>query len=110
VGADVFPKGLSATSMRVEKGAEVNLAKAARSLLEALDRWTDELTGSLTPIRRAWRKRSAILGQAVRVREGGKTYIGVVEDLDPIEGLEVRLAAGPVRHFRGEHVEHLELA
>jgi len=110
VGADQFPKGLSATSMMAEKGAEVNLAKAARSLLEALDRWTDELTGSLRPIRRAWRERSAILGRTVRVREGGKTYAGVVEDLDPIEGLEVRLAAGPVRHFRGEHVEHLELA
>ena len=105
-----FPRGLSATSMMVEKGAEVNLAKAARSLLEALDRWTEELGGGLRSIRRAWRERSAILGQPVRVREGGKTYVGVVEDLDPIEGLEVRLAAGPVRHFRGEHVEHLELS
>ena len=61
-------------------------------------------------IKRAWRERSAILGKPVRVREGGRSFAGVVEGLDPIEGLEVRLAAGTVRHFRGEHVEHLELA
>ena len=110
VGMDEFPKGLNATSLMVENGAEVNLAKAARTLLESLDRWLSALSGNLRPIRRAWRERSAILGKPVRVREAGRTYIGVVEDLDPIEGLVVRLSAGPVRHFRGEHVEHLELA
>lgn len=110
VGMDEFPRGLSAMSLMVANGAEVNLVKAARALLEALDRWVVELDGGLKSIRRAWRERSAILGRPVRVREAGRTYEGVVEGLDPIEGLEVRLAAGPVRHFRGEHVERLELA
>ena len=110
VEKDEFPRGLNATSLKIERGAPVNLARAARSLLEALDRWVAELDGGLRAIRRAWRERSAILGKSVRVREAGRTYAGVVEGLDPIEGLEVRLAAGTVRHFRGEHVEHLELA
>jgi BirA family biotin operon repressor/biotin-[acetyl-CoA-carboxylase] ligase len=110
VSLDEFPRDLRATSLSVERGREVNLAQAARSLLEALDRWVGELEGGLRSIRRAWRERSAILGTSVRVPEGGRTDAGVVEGLDPIEGLEVRLAAGPVRHFRGEHVEHLELA
>jgi BirA family biotin operon repressor/biotin-[acetyl-CoA-carboxylase] ligase len=110
VGLDRFPEGLQATSLSAERGREVNLAQAARSLLEALDRWVGELDGGLRAIRRAWRERSAILGRPVRVREGGRTYAGVVEGIDPIEGLEVRLSAGPVRHFRGEHVEHLELS
>jgi len=105
-----FPKELNATSLSLLRGSEVNLAKAARSLLEALDRWVGELHGGLRSIKKAWRDRSAILGKPVRVREGGRSYSGVVEGLDPIEGLEVRLAAGPVRHFRGEHIERLELA
>jgi len=112
VAEDDFPRELKgrATSLQMERGAPVSVPRAARSLLEALDRWTAELDGGLRAIRRAWRERSAILGRAVRVREGGRSYSGVVEGLDPIEGLEVRLSAGPVRHFRGEHVEHLELA
>ncbi|HKS15692.1 MAG TPA: biotin--[acetyl-CoA-carboxylase] ligase [Planctomycetota bacterium] len=105
-----FPKELSATSLSLLRGSEVNLAKAAGALLEALDRWVGELHGGLRAIKKSWRERSAILGKPVRVREAGRSYSGVVEGLDPIEGLEVRLAAGPVRHFRGEHVEHLELA
>jgi BirA family biotin operon repressor/biotin-[acetyl-CoA-carboxylase] ligase len=109
VAAADFPPGLTATSLMVESGKPVNLAQAARALLEALDRWVLELDKGLRTIRRAWRERSAILGKPVRVREGGRAYAGVVEGLDPIEGLEVRLNAGPVRHFRGEHVEHLEL-
>ena len=112
VKAEGFPVDLHnpATSLQVEAGRPVNLAAAARSLLEALDRWVGELDGGLRSIRRAWRERSAILGRPVRVREGGRVYSGVVEGLDPIEGLEVRLAAGPVRHFRGEYIERLEMA
>lgn len=112
VAAADFPRELAgrATSLQIENGKPVNLALAARALLEALDRWVGELDGGLRAIRRAWRVRSAILDRPVRVREGGRVYSGVVEGLDPIEGLEVRLAAGPVRHFRGEHVEHLEMA
>ncbi len=111
VGLDEFPRGLRATSLRVELGSDVNLARAARTLLEALDRWVGELEGGLRTIRRAWRERSAILGKSVRVKEGGRTYAGVVEGIDPVDGLEVRLASGGhVRHFKGEHVEHLELA
>lgn len=112
VEAGEFPKDLKsrATSLMIERGSRINLAQAARSLLEALDRWVGELNGGRRRIGKAWRERSGILRRAVLVREGGRTYAGVVEDLDPIEGLEVRLAEGQVRHFRGEHVEHLELA
>jgi BirA family biotin operon repressor/biotin-[acetyl-CoA-carboxylase] ligase len=112
VAAETFPDELApiATSLMIEGGKAINLAAAARALLEALDRWVGELKGGLRTIRREWRARSAILGRPVRVREGGRVYTGVVDDLDPIEGLELRLSAGPVRHFRGEYIERLEMA
>jgi BirA family biotin operon repressor/biotin-[acetyl-CoA-carboxylase] ligase len=112
VEPEEFPKDLKgrATSLMIARGARINLAQAARRLLEALDRWAGELKGGLRRIQKAWRERSGILRRAVRVREGGRTYRGVVEDLDPIEGLEVRLSEGQVRHFRGEHIEGLDLA
>jgi len=98
----------AATSLAIERGAEVARAAAARALLESLDRWYRELDG-VKAIRKAWRERSAILGKRVRVREGGRSYGGVVNEVDPLDGLVLRLDSGHERAFRGEHVERLEV-
>lgn len=98
----------TATSLAIERGSEVNRAHAARALLEALDRWTPELDGGRS-VRRAWRERSAILGRPVRVRQNGRSFTGTVDDVDPVEGVTLRLESGHVRAFRGEHLERLEM-
>lgn len=110
-GRGDFPRELreQATSLAIETGAPVSRPHAARALLEALERWTEELEGSLRTLRRAWRERSGILGRSVRLEAGGRHYEGVVEDLDPAEGIQMRLPRGGVRLFRGEHIELLRV-
>ncbi|MBI4563530.1 MAG: biotin--[acetyl-CoA-carboxylase] ligase [Planctomycetes bacterium] len=112
VAASDFPKELraTATSLSIEKGEEVSRIHVARALMEAMERWADDPAHRIKEIRKAWRDRSEILNRRVRIRAEGKTYGGVVEEVDPIEGIEVRLDAGPVRVFRGEHIEKLDVA
>ena len=111
VGQEKFPSELSeiATSLRIETGDSVNRTFVARALLESIDRWYHRFEGPLDPFRRFWKKHSAMLGRRARVREDGKAYIGVVEDVDPIDGLVVRLANGHVRPVSGEHVEEVRI-
>lgn len=99
------PEGVGATSL----GPAVSRPATARALLEALDLWYGRLGGNLRDYRRAWRERSFILGKRVRVQEGGRAVRGVVDEVDPIDGIELRLDTGHPRRFRGEHVEHLEV-
>ena len=107
VGLNVsgHPEGMGATSL----GAGASRAEAARLLLEAADEWYHRLGGNLKEWRKAWRERSFILGKRVRVKQDGRTFSGTVEDVDPIDGLVVRLDTGQPRSVRGEHVEHLEV-
>lgn len=98
-----------ATSLRIEKGGEVDRTAVARALLEALDRGCDALEGPLPPIRRLWRRHAEILGRDVRVRLNGKSISGRVDEVDPVDGLLLRLPGGEVRSVRSEHVERLEL-
>jgi BirA family biotin operon repressor/biotin-[acetyl-CoA-carboxylase] ligase len=111
VEAAQFPRELreTATSIRIEKGAEVDRARVARSLLVALEAWSEELEGNLRNLRKAWSERSFILGRRVKIREKGKAFAGTVTQVDPIDGLELRLDSGHARAVRGEHVEKLDL-
>jgi len=99
------PSGLNATSL----GESVSRIAAARALLEAVDEWYGRLPGNLRDYRKAWRERSYILGKRVRVKQNGKTVPGVAEDVDPLEGIVLRLDSGHPRTIRSEHVEHLEV-
>lgn len=111
VGRRDFPADLreTATSLAIEKGAEADRAAVARALLEALDGWVAELDGPLKNLRKAWRDRAFVLGKRVRIREKGKSFEGTVTEVDPLDGLEVRLERGQIRAVRGEHVEKLDL-
>jgi len=106
-----FPSELqaTATSLLIENGAEVNRAAIARALLEALDGWVAELGGNLRRVKKAWRDRARMLGRRVKIMQGGRAFTGTVTEVDPLDGLEVRLESGHVRAVRGEHVEKLDL-
>ncbi|HVR87213.1 MAG TPA: hypothetical protein VMU54_23005, partial [Planctomycetota bacterium] len=107
VGLNVngHPPGMNATSL----GESVSRISTARALLEALDDWYGRLPGTLRDYRKAWRDRSFIMGKRVRVKQNGKSVPGVVEDVDPMDGIVLRLDTGHPRTIRSEHVEHLEV-
>jgi len=107
VGLNVngHPPDMNATSL----GENVSRVATARSLLEALDDWYGRLSGSLRDYRKAWRERSFIVQKRVRVKQNGRSVTGTVEDVDPMDGIVLRLESGHPRTIRSEHVEHLEV-
>ncbi|HZE97339.1 MAG TPA: biotin--[acetyl-CoA-carboxylase] ligase [Planctomycetota bacterium] len=107
VGLNVngHPEGMNATSL----GETVSRPATARALLEALDEWYGRLPGTLRDYRKSWRDRSFILGRRVRIRQNGKAASGVVEEVDVLDGIVLRLDSGHPRTIRSEHVEHLEV-
>jgi biotin-(acetyl-CoA carboxylase) ligase len=96
---------MNATSL----GENVSRVATARALLEAVDDWYARLPGALRDYRKAWRQRSFILQKRVRVRQNGRSVTGLVEEVDPMDGIVLRLDSGHPRTIRSEHVEHLEL-
>ena len=109
LNVNAYPPDLPATSLAREKGKEQNLTLVARALLEAVDEWYARLDGPLKPWQKAWRERSDLIGRRVKISQNGKTVSGIVDDVDPLEGVVLRLSSGHVRPFRGEHVEQLVL-
>jgi BirA family biotin operon repressor/biotin-[acetyl-CoA-carboxylase] ligase len=99
------PEDMNATSL----GERVSRVGAARALLESVDDWYGRLSGSLRDYRKAWRQRSFILQKRVRVRQNGRAVTGIVEEVDPMDGIVLRLESGHPRTIRSEHVEHLEV-
>lgn len=105
LNVNAHPPGMDATSL----GPEVSRVTVARALLEAADDWVQRLHGNLRDFRKAWRERSFILRKRVRVRQDGRSFTGVVEEVDPVDGLVLRVDSGHPRTVRSEHVEHLEV-
>jgi BirA family biotin operon repressor/biotin-[acetyl-CoA-carboxylase] ligase len=107
VGLNVngHPPDMNATSL----GESISRVAAARALLEALDDWYGRLSGTLRDYRKAWRERSFILQRRVRVKLNGRPVLGIVEEVDPMDGIVLRLESGHLRSIRSEHVEHLEV-
>ena len=105
LNVNAHPPDMNATSL----GENVSRVVTARSLLEALDDWYGRLSGTLRDYRKAWRERSFILRKRVRVKQSGRAVTGTVEDVDPMDGIVLRLESGHPRTIRSEHVEHLEV-
>ena len=105
LNVNAHPPDMNATSL----GENVSRVVTARSLLEALDDWYGRLSGALRDYRKAWRDRSFILRKRVRVKQNGRAVTGTVEDVDPMDGIVLRLETGHPRTIRSEHVEHLEV-
>lgn len=107
---DDFPVDLRerATSLDLAARRALDRVDVARRWVEAFDGWYVRLKGGhLDEIAAAWHAASAVLKQRVEVRTGSETHVGTVEDVDPCEGIFLRLDRGGIRRFRGEHVECL---
>jgi BirA family biotin operon repressor/biotin-[acetyl-CoA-carboxylase] ligase len=107
-----FPEAIrrEATSLELAGQRRIDRLEAARTLVESLDSWYLRLChGRTEDLAAAWREASAVLRKRVDVTSGGETHRGIVEDLDPIEGIFLRLDRGGILRLRGEHVEWLRL-
>lgn len=104
---------LPATSLRLATGAPTTPDAVLRPLLDALDqRYTELCAGDDAALDRAWRARTGLLGQRVRLEHGGEEHRGVVVSLSLTDGVELEADDGPRagqrRWFRGEHTSLLE--
>jgi BirA family biotin operon repressor/biotin-[acetyl-CoA-carboxylase] ligase len=112
VKADEFHEEIrgEATSIELVARKRIDRLAAAQALIESLDGWYLRLRGGRTEdLAAAWRGASAVLRKRVEVVAAGVTHRGIVEDLDPIEGIFLRPDRGAILRFRGEHVERLRL-
>ncbi|ESS05166.1 MAG: birA, biotin-[acetyl-CoA-carboxylase] ligase region [uncultured archaeon A07HR67] len=98
--AAALPAG--ATSIRAERGAEVD---RRRFLARLLERYAD-LAADPDAILPAWRERAATLGRRVRVETATGSVVGTAVDVDPPGALVVETADGRVRVHAGD-CEHL---
>jgi len=111
IGVDVncseFPREIEplAAAMAVHAGAKIRRADLARLIIRFLDElYIQIIRGEHAAIGEEWLALSSTVGQRVTIMRNGRTYRGEVVDMDPVEGLMVRLDTGFVRAFRGEHV------
>lgn len=107
-----FPPELrkEATSLEIAAGRVIDRLGAVRRLMELLDSAYVRLCrGETEQIAVAWREGSEVVSRRVEICERGAAHRGTVQDLDPSEGIFLRLDRGGIRRFRSEHVEALRL-
>lgn len=110
--AEHFPPELTAlaTSVQIEAGRETPLAVAARTLLEVLDEWYTALRdGAIEEIVEEWRNQSDLIGRRVRIEEESRAVEGIVEDVHPLDGIQLRLDAGPVARIAPDRIAAVRL-
>jgi BirA family biotin operon repressor/biotin-[acetyl-CoA-carboxylase] ligase len=94
---DDFPDELrdKAGSLRIAIGRPVDRSHVAGRLLTHLETWYETWTQrGFSPIATAWRDRSGLIGQMIRVAELGKQIAGQVVGLDDDGSLRIRLPDG----------------
>ncbi|NQT20191.1 MAG: biotin--[acetyl-CoA-carboxylase] ligase [Planctomycetes bacterium] len=111
IGVDVncpeFPEDIKgiATAVSQHASGPVRRAEVARSILQNLDELYLRISdGEHAAIGQEWLAMSSTIGRRITIIQNGRTYKGEVVDMDPIDGLMVRLDRGFVRNFKGEHV------
>jgi BirA family biotin operon repressor/biotin-[acetyl-CoA-carboxylase] ligase len=75
-----------ATSLEVESPAPVDRVAVARELLKSLDRWLGA-EGDAAEVHAAWQSYAEPLGRELRLRSGGREYVGTSVSVDPLGGL-----------------------
>jgi BirA family biotin operon repressor/biotin-[acetyl-CoA-carboxylase] ligase len=114
VGLDVeagpgdFPPGLAerVTTLSAVAGRPVERSGLLAGLLRELECAYDELsTRGAERLLEEWRRRSAILGRVVSLREGVAEVAGVARDVEPDGALVVRLESGAEMVVRAGEVE-----
>lgn len=98
------------TSLMIEKGKLVELRESARLLLCYLDLWYQKLINQdYATISSKWQQSSSVLNKTVIIKQEGKSFTGEVIELDPCNGIILRLDSNETKLFRGECVESLRL-
>ncbi|MHC5034000.1 MAG: biotin--[acetyl-CoA-carboxylase] ligase [Planctomycetota bacterium] len=98
--ADELPAdaALAPTSMRIERGRELERVAVCRALLAELDSWYRRLAmGQREHVLARWRRRSCLLGREVSARVGGHTVRGKVAGIRSTG--ELILESGPGRQL-----------
>jgi BirA family biotin operon repressor/biotin-[acetyl-CoA-carboxylase] ligase len=106
-----FPQELlsTATSLHIELGRSINRTILLKYLLEALDLWYERLSlGQTSAITRSWKEFSHILGRHVNITTPQGEFSGTVFDLDPLEGVMLRVQTGNLLRIKGEHIKLLK--
>ncbi|WP_224982130.1 biotin--[acetyl-CoA-carboxylase] ligase [Geomonas agri] len=84
-----------ATSLLQEGGVEVDRLAFTKALLIELDRLYDVfLAEGEAPVRAEWLERSAIKGRNVKVSQGEREFVGMVQGVDSFGALLVQLSDG----------------
>lgn len=96
VERESLPPG--ATSLRAERGADVDRGRVARELLEGFANLVDDLDAVLP----AWRERASTLGRRVRVETPGETIEGLAVDVVRPGALVVETPTGRRTIHSGE--------
>ena len=77
-----------ATSLAEQAGGPVERIEVVRAVLGRLDHWVAELSaGDLAALHRDWVTRCGMINQRVTIRAAGRTHVGRVLDVSPLEGL-----------------------
>lgn len=103
--SEEFPEELRerATSLAIEAGRAFEREAVAGALLRRLQaRYRDALEGRWEQVAAEWRRRAALLGEAVTVQAEGRDHVGRLVALDPLAGITLELAGGESRAFRAE--------
>lgn len=99
-----------ATSLLIEKNHTIEMRMLTRHLLIYLDNWYEKIvTKDYEPIKIAWREMSGVMNQQVIIKKQDEQIEGLVTELDPCEGISLKMPDGTIRQFQGEQVESLRL-
>jgi BirA family biotin operon repressor/biotin-[acetyl-CoA-carboxylase] ligase len=102
-GAEAFEGLPEATSLRVAGGTTIERGPLLAALLGEFERAYNEFLGGWQP-QEAWRRRSAMLGQSVLVKEAERTWPATALDLAEDGGLLVESSEGRRVHLHAADV------
>ncbi|MBY0222724.1 biotin--[acetyl-CoA-carboxylase] ligase [Sporosarcina aquimarina] len=103
-----FPEELQtiATSLKIEKGEEVDRAKLVAKILEYLEQYTSlYVEKGFAPIKLLWESYASITGKRVRANMVNETVEGVALGISAEGMLELQLADGSVRGIYSADIE-----
>jgi BirA family biotin operon repressor/biotin-[acetyl-CoA-carboxylase] ligase len=107
-----FPPDLRdrAISLRQLCHRRVDRQGVLLTLVSALARWYGLfMAEGMPPLTREWRRRSTILGRAVRVETAGETIVGWAVDLEEDGALRIRLESGREEVLRAGDVNLVQV-
>jgi len=108
IEAECFPDELKsiATSMQILKSKSLDMKNIYIGLIRLLDTWYEKIVDAdrnMEEIRSRWIEWSETMGKNICLEYKGEKETGQVVDLDPIDGITLRLESGIERKFPSAH-------